>query len=110
MLALSAWQNRPLILRVFAALPQIKSRSADDFEDVGGGSLLLKEVVVSLNNRTFSIPVTAWSAKVLRSWTCASKIILAVPGNKDRSDDLLVADHRHTQATAITTDPRSIFM
>ena len=36
------------------------------------------------------------------------KISWLSPGDKDRSDDLLIADHRHTKATANTTDPSII--
>ena len=52
----------------------------DDAQDLAGGGLLLQrlgEVAVaassSLNRRTFSMAMTAWSAKVLRSSTCSSR-------------------------------------
>ena len=50
---------------------QIEGRAADHLEHVGGGGLLLQrfgQIVgaccTSSNSRTFSIAITAWSAKV----------------------------------------------
>ena len=58
---------------------QIERRAADDLEHVGGRGLLLQrfaEIAVractSSNSRTFSIAITAWSAKVVSSSICLS--------------------------------------
>ena len=51
---------------------QLAGRTADDLQHVGGRGLLLEDSVSSLvractssNRRTFSIAITAWSAKVV---------------------------------------------
>ena len=53
---------------------QIRWRAADDAQDFAGRRLLLQRFgerlvpfLSSLNSRTFSIAITAWSAKVLSS-------------------------------------------
>ena len=58
---------------------QIKGRAADDLKHVCGGSLLLERLAksrvracTSSNSRTFSIAITAWSAKVVTSSICLS--------------------------------------
>ena len=58
---------------------QIEGRAADDLEHVGGGGLLLQRfaqivcaLLARLNSRTFSIAITAWSAKVVTSSICLS--------------------------------------
>jgi hypothetical protein len=42
-------------------------RTADDAQDLGGRCLLLQCLVHSSNDRTLSIAITAWSAKVVTS-------------------------------------------
>ena len=58
---------------------QIEGRAADDLEHLGGGGLLLQQLgssrvrtCTSSNSRTFSIAITAWSAKVVTSSICLS--------------------------------------
>ena len=58
---------------------QIEGRATDDLEHVGGGGLLLQRLAelrvracTSSNSRTFSIAITAWSAKVVTSSICLS--------------------------------------
>ena len=55
---------------------QIERRAADNLQHVGGRGLLLQRLVrsrvfacTSLNSRTFSMAITAWSAKVCSNWT-----------------------------------------
>ena len=50
---------------------QVDRRAADDLQDLGGRGLLLQRLgqlavraCTSSNSRTFSIAITAWSAKV----------------------------------------------
>ena len=57
----------------------VRGRAADDAEHLGGRGLMLQclaqfcvALLSSLNSRTFSIAITAWSAKVLRSSICLS--------------------------------------
>ena len=59
---------------------QVRRRAADDSQDLAGRSLLLQSIgqrlvrsCSSLNNRTFSIAITAWSAKVFTSVICLSE-------------------------------------
>ena len=58
----------------------VGGRAADDAEHLGGRGLMLQSLAQfriallnSLNKRTFSIAMTAWSAKVLRSAICLSE-------------------------------------
>ena len=58
---------------------QIERRAADDLENVGGGDLLLQRrrkfsrtLLLDLEQPTFSIAITAWSAKVVQSSICLS--------------------------------------
>ena len=58
---------------------QFAGRTADDLEHLGGGRLLLQRLgklavraCTSSNRRTFSIAITAWSAKVVTSSICLS--------------------------------------
>ena len=52
--------------------------------------------LVSLNSRTFSIAITAWSAKVCSSSTCLSANAPGRgAGHRDRADHPAVAQHRH---------------
>ena len=66
----TAWPHR-LDERVEHRL-QIKGRAADDLEDIGGRGLLLQDSRSSLSSRVFSIAITAWAAKLLRSSICLS--------------------------------------
>ena len=57
----------------------VRGRAADDAEHLGRCRLMLQGLAssallswISLNNRTFSMAITAWSAKVLRSAICLS--------------------------------------
>ena len=59
---------------------EVSGRTADDAEHLGRRRLLLQclaqfrvTLLNSLNSRTFSIAITAWSAKVLRSVICLSE-------------------------------------
>ena len=55
---------------------QIEGRAADDLEHVGGGGLLLQQILrSSLSSRVFSIAMTACAAKF-----CTSSICLSVNG------------------------------
>ena len=58
---------------------KIKGRTADDFQNFAGRRLLLQRFgqsrlrsCNSLNSRTFSMAMTAWSAKVSSSAICFS--------------------------------------
>ena len=79
---------------------QIERRAADDLQDIGGRGLLLQRfAAVSLNSRTFSIAITAWSAKV-----CSRAICLSLKDRRfrrahaDRTDALPLPQHRHEPA------------
>ena len=57
----------------------VRGRAADDAEHLGGRGLMLQRLAQfrvallnSLNSRTFSMAITAWSAKVLTSAICFS--------------------------------------
>ena len=49
----------------------IRRRAGDDAQDFTRRSLLLQRFLSSWNNRTFSMAITAWSAKVSSSLICA---------------------------------------
>ena len=52
---------------------QIEGRAADDLEHVGGGGLLLEQILrSSLSSRVFSMAMTAWAAKFVTSAICLS--------------------------------------
>ena len=49
---------------------EVEYRAADDLEHIGGGGLLCSNLRSSLSRRMFSIAMTAWLAKLLRSAIC----------------------------------------
>ena len=49
----------------------IRRRAGNDTQDFARRRLLLQRSLSSWNNRTFSMAITAWSAKVLSSSICA---------------------------------------
>ena len=60
-------------------------------------------VFISLNSRTFSIAITAWSAKVCSSAICLSlNGRISVRRSSDNPDRLALAQHRHRQHGANT--------
>ena len=58
---------------------------------------------ISRNSRTFSIAITAWSAKVLSSSICLSVNgpRLAVRASDEHADRLALAQHRHGEDAAV---------
>ena len=72
----------------------VRGRPADDAEHLGGCRLMLQclaqfciALLNSLNSRTFSMAITAWSAKVSSSLICFSENgRTSSPANKNRSD------------------------
>ena len=73
-------------------------RAADDLQDLGGRRLLLERLLVSLNSRTFSIAITAWSAKVCSSLIC---LLGEVPGLAPAHADR--ADHQSSRSNGTAT-------
>ena len=74
-------------------------RAADDAQDLARWrSAAPAPPCVSLNRRTFSIAITAWSAKVCsRSTSLVVKAPACARYDRDRADDLTLAQDRHGQ-------------
>ena len=80
----------------------VRRRAADDAEHLGRCRLMLQglaqfciALLNSLNSRTFSIAMTAWSAKVFRRAICLSeKGRTSMPTNHDHADGNTLAKQR----------------
>jgi hypothetical protein len=59
-----------------------------------------------LNNRTFSIAMTAWSAKVWSSAISSSVNPPAASGHAQRADCLAVTKERHQDETVVAAHTR----
>ena len=87
--------------------------TADDLQHVGCGRLLLQRLSRSRsclhfsNRRTFSIAITAWSAKVdtRSTWRCENETGSGAPERK-RADHFAVAHQRHAEHRPDVADAR----
>src|SRR4030095_14820052 len=60
---------------------------------------------VSLNSRTFSIAITAWSAKVWRRLICCRENRPVASGHGDGAHGLALSEHRHRDQTPVAESP-----
>ena len=84
-------------------------RGADDAQHLGGRGLRSSASLVSLNRRTFSIAITAWSAKVCASaisWS--SNVAGRLAQDRDRAERLAVLQQRDEQARAVAERDRQV--
>ena len=89
---------------------QLEGRAADHLEHVGGRGLLLERLrsssvraCTSSNSRTFSIAITAWSAKVVTSSICLSVNGSTSPGSPSVTPiGLSLAQHWYPEHGALS--------
>ena len=94
---------------------QVERRAADDLQHVGGRGLLLQRLArvaraacTSSNSRTFSIAMTAWSAKVWTSSICrvGERRRLAA-GQREYADHFVFAQQRDRRDRAEAAELRA---